>query len=465
MRQWLKFQLMKMILLINNENFSNINFSKLGSPINRIASVCFMVFTDIITYLLPNITFLVIICIYFLYKNTVFGTGFIVGNVLLFMYLYANWQEMIDSNENYEHFVNDNESYITEILGNMDKIIYRGQTKYEIGVFDEKCKNTIRSAFDFYSTVNNHGIVFNVILLFILIASIAYLIRLYFDKKITLTVFISFFTILLLYRDKMITLVQQVPDFIEFIGRTDSVLKNFANMENNYNLVLSRQYVDVKLAFETIRFENVNYKYDETDSHNVLDDCNLRVETNNHKIIGITGLSGNGKSTFAKLILKMYSPTAGKIYIDEQDIENVDCDYIRENITYVNQNTKLFDTKVIDNILYGCSDIDECQFYLQNILKYGKIRELFRNTNIYEKNAGSMGNNLSGGQRMVANVIGGLINPSKILVLDEPTNGLDHELKQELIGLIRDFAKYKNCIIVITHDKDCYQLFDENIEF
>jgi len=55
LRQWIKRQFINLILLLNNENFKEMNFSRLSSPINRVASVCFMVFTDIITYLLPKI--------------------------------------------------------------------------------------------------------------------------------------------------------------------------------------------------------------------------------------------------------------------------------------------------------------------------------------------------------------------------------------------------------------------------
>ena len=53
---------------------------------------------------------------------------------------------------------------------------------------------------------------------------------------------------------------------------------------------------------------------------------------------------------------------------------------------------------------------------------------------------------LSGGQRQIVNMIGGLINPSKILVLDEPTNALDPELKKEVLGLIKDFSRYKQAV-------------------
>jgi ABC-type bacteriocin/lantibiotic exporter with double-glycine peptidase domain len=83
---------------------------------------------------------------------------------------------------------------------------------------------------------------------------------------------------------------------------------------------------------------------------------------------------------------------------------------------------------------------------------------------IYKKEAGLLGENLSGGQRQIVNMIGGFINPSKILVLDEPTNALDPVLKKEIIGLIKDFKQYKQNIIIITHDKDVMRLFDTEIK-
>jgi putative ABC transport system ATP-binding protein len=97
-------------------------------------------------------------------------------------------------------------------------------------------------------------------------------------------------------------------------------------------------------------------------------------------------------------------------------------------------------------------------------MKYPKIQGLYKNVDIYNSYAGSLGENLSGGQRQVVNIISGLINPSKILILDEPTNALDHELKRELLMLIGDFKQYKKSIIIITHDRDVYALFDETLK-
>jgi len=464
LRQWMRHQLVKAMLIVNNENFSEINFTKLNSPINRISSVCFMVFNDMITYLLPNITFLIIISSYFLLKNTIFGVSFIFGNLILLVYLYLNWENMLVYNEDYEKHVNSTESYLQEILNNIDKIIYRGQTLNEIEIFSDKTNKSINKAFDFYSITSFHGTVMNCIVFIIIFLSIGYLIYLYFDKQIDFTIFVAFFTIILLYRDKMITIIQQIPDFIEFLGRSDSVLVHFKNMENDYDILKQneKQYKKVNLEFNKIYFENVSFGY-QSSNKLLFENMNLSLDIDN-KIIGMVGLSGRGKSTFMKLVLKLYKPKNGNIYIDGQNIDNIDPDYIRNNITYVNQNSKLFDKKVIDNMLYGCLDIDTCNEYLKKIMKYEKINELYKNVDIYNQRSGALGENLSGGQRQIVNIIGGLINPSKILILDEPTNALDPELKRELLDLIRDFKKYKKSIIIITHDRDVHDLFDEVVK-
>ena len=478
LRQWLRLQLVKILLLINNENFSETNFTKLYSPINRVSYVCSMLFNDIIAYLLPNIAFLFIISIYFLYKDAVLGTGFIIGNIFLILYLLYNWNDMLFHIEESEKYVIETESYLQEILNNIDKIIYRGQTANEIDVFSNKTTNSKNKVFAFFSNSNYHATIMYIIVFIIIFLSIGYLIFLYFKKKVDLTIFITFFTIILLYRDKMINVIQQVPDFIEFIGRTESLLTHFKNMDSAFDILKNTTYKELELDFKHIQFENVCFSYDKKNSSaadvpelsrslqihdkNVFNNFNIKLDTYN-KIIGITGLSGNGKSTFVKLILKLYKCEKGAIYIDDHNIENVDPDYIRKNMTYVNQTSKLFDKKVVDNMLYGCNDIDVCNAHLKEIMKYDKVKELYRKIDIYNKQSGAMGENLSGGQRQIINIIGGLINPSKILILDEPTNALDPELKREILEIIIDFRKYKQCIIIITHDRDVYPLFDETI--
>jgi ABC-type bacteriocin/lantibiotic exporter with double-glycine peptidase domain len=461
LRQWIRQQFVNMLLTINNEKMSNINFTQLASPINRISSVVFMGFTDLILYILPNVVFVIMVCLYLFYYDVTLGTMFMIGNLSILLYLFFVKDTMLDTNHKYEKSVNETETYLQEILNNIDKIIYRGQVDTEIDNFADKTKTSTNDAYDFYYKSNNYGLVMTTLVYLTMFAIVWYLITMFYKKNMNSTEFITIFTIIILYREKLATIIQQIPDMVEFIGRSNTVITRFEKMGIHY-LTAKNNYKPVDLPFNTFQFKDVCFKYSPEQAP-IFDKFNMTLDTNN-KIIGITGLSGNGKSTFIKLLLKLYKCDSGKIYIDNTDITTLSPDYIRENITYVNQNSKLFDKKIIDNMLYGCSDIDVCKENLEKVMKHDKIKELYRKLDIYNDRAGSLGDNLSGGQRQIVNVISGLVNPSKILVLDEPTNALDPALKQDLIQIIDDFRKERKCIIIITHDKDVYPLFDKRIE-
>jgi len=459
---WIKKEMLEIIFKTNNENFSGVNFTEFITPINRISHGSYLLFYNILTEMIPNLGFILMVSLYFLYTNSIFGISFLIANILIIYYIVYVWDDLMKVRMIYENKVNSNEKYLIDILNNMDKIILRGKTSYENETYNNITNESIEKTNNFYNTVNNHLLVVTILVYIVVLLSIFYLIKLCTSKKITVTMFITFFTILLLYRDRLVGTFQNLPDYLEFIGRVDFVMKKFDTLIGNYNPEdYNKIYDIVKMDFKEIYFNNVSFKYQGSTEY-IFENLNLKLKTQNN-IIGIVGYSGKGKSTFTKMILKFHKCNHGKILIDGKDIETMDSEYIRKNITYINQNSKLFDKKIIENILYGCNDLNVCKSHLNEIQKYKKIQEMFKKIDIHNKNAGLGGEHLSGGQRQIINIISGLINPCKILILDEPTNALDGELKRELLQLIYDFKKYKQCIIIITHDKEVYPLFDETI--
>ena len=463
-RPWVREKIVSLLLKTNNQKFSETNFSKLNSPINRIVDMYYFISHTVLDYMLPNLTYLLIVSIYFTFINPYYGLIFLIGNSILAIYWYFNVSSIMKSNDDYEKTIIKSDIHLIDLLNNVDKIIYRGQTNPEIQTFGGLSKMNIKKGKEYYDLSNYHITVMTAIIFAVVLISIYMLLGLYFKKKMDITMFITSFTILLLYREKMSTMIETLPELVDFIGRTENVLIHFQHVNDNYQKYKQNiDYKDNKLDFHKIKFENVTYKYGAS-ATNVFENRNYFLKTEKNEIVGITGPSGNGKSTFIKLLLRMYECNSGKITIDGVDLKDIDPDYIRKEITYVNQNSKLFDRKVIDNMLYGCNNREICDHFLEQILKYPNITKLYRNTDIKNKDAGLLGENLSGGQRQIVNMIGGLINPSKILVLDEPTNALDPQLKAEVLGLIKDLSKYKQAVIIITHDKDVFPLFTQQIQ-
>jgi ABC-type multidrug transport system fused ATPase/permease subunit len=461
-RGWSKNEIFKMLFIINNKEYNDINFTNFSSGINKFTGLMFTTFNNIVNYLIPNITLLFVIFLYFFLNNYYFGTIFLIGNIILYLYIYIKWNSMVEAQKIYEISQIDNDIMLNDSLNNFEKIIYRNQHLNEINNFKNKIDLSIDKGNKFLNNVNLNNFYVNIILYTLICILILYLIILYYNNNIKINIFITFFTILLLYRDRITILFQQIPDYLEFAGK-ENILYNYLNdkkylYENDKN---DKNYIENNnnLQFNKIEFKNVYFKYN--DKKYIFNDLNIVLDINN-KIIGFIGLSGNGKSTFVKLLIKMYK-YEGNILIDDISINNINTEYIIKNITYVNQNSKLFDKNLYDNIFYGCNK-NISKKYLEEIFQYKNIKNLFRNVD-FNKNIGLNGEKLSGGQRQVINIINGLITPSKIIILDEPTNALDPELKKEIIEIIKYFRNYKKCIIIISHDKDIYNIFDKTINF
>jgi ABC-type bacteriocin/lantibiotic exporter with double-glycine peptidase domain len=458
LKHYLTTELPKILLIINNETFNQINFNDLHSKILRLSNTFYFFFNNIFTTILPNIIFLLIISIILLYNNKKIGLIFIFGNLLIFILIFTLFNSIIKIYDLYEKDSYLFDNYLLEILSLIDKIVIRSNIKYEIEEIDKSKKNLDNISIKYSNYCNIILFGMNILSIIIIILCIGYLLNIFYSNKLSVTNFITIFIILGLYRETIILTISQIPEFVEMISRTKNIIKIFNDFDEDYLELSKKVYKEIDLNFDVIEFQNISFKYNKSNK-DLYNNISFKLILNN-QIIGILGNSGNGKSTIAKLLIKMYKVN-GNILIDNINIKDIDPNYIRKNIIYVSQNNKLFDRKIIDNILYGC-DNDYSKEQLKEIMKFKKINEFFKKIDI-NRNAGTLGDNLSGGQKQIINIINGFLINSKIIILDEPTNSLDLDLKKEVIELIKLFKKYKKAIIVITHDKDIMSILDEKI--
>jgi len=400
------------------------------------------------------------------YYDVKLGAMFIAGNLCWMFAIYLYWEDLRTLSRDYETSSLNTDTYLIEILNNMDKVIVRGQYGYENKQFEDLKETTIKKAYKYYSSVANVVLITDIIILSTIFACVGYSMYQVKTKQMSTVLFVTIFTLFIIFRERVTGIAVQLADMIELYGRSEAVLpsfKDFSHIIEEDKVENPLPYSNITTSFRQIVFNNITFKYPGTEDY-VLQNKSLVLNTNNNNIIGITGSSGNGKSTIMKIALKLYPLTEGEIKIDDVDIQSMDPQYIRKNITYINQNSRLFDKTIIDNIMYGCKDDDVCKEHFDNIMKYPRIVELFKELDIEKDTVGYSGEKISGGQRQIVNLISGLVNPSKILVLDEPTNALDSELKKEVIDIIKYFKQHKQCIIIITHDQDVHSTFDEHIK-
>ena len=375
--QWMRHKFMEFIILSNNEHFTNADTIKYTSPINRVSYGAFVFLNVIVSTLLPNIAFIAVITLYMLYSNLTLGTVFLLSNLFIFGYGMFTHESIMEYKRDYEQSANENENYVLDVFNNFDKIILRGEAQNEIGVYQTQTDKCIQKVNTFHHTVEIHSAIMRTIVYVVILASLYYLVILRKDNALETKEFIALFTILLMYRDRFTSIIGAFPSILEINGRVEYATEKLKDLKHDFTVDTIPQYAPHSLAFEVIEFSGVYYKYKKDDGY-LFNNLNLSIKPN-HNIVGITGLSGRGKSTLMKLLLRVYPCEHGKITIDGQDILTIDPIYIRHQITYVGQSAKLFNKRIRDNLMYGCTHTQECEKHLHAILQYPKIQKLYEN--------------------------------------------------------------------------------------
>ena len=210
---------------------------------------------------------------------------------------------------------------------------------------------------------------------------------------------------------------------------------------------------------ETIlELRNVSFKYQKSKSY-ILRNINWKI--NRYDKIALTGNIGSGKSTLLKLLLKIYEPDSGSIYVNGKCYSNVSIKMVHKFISFMPQNCVLFNRSLIENIQYGNKN-KIMKDDIIRLLKSNNITTFDNLSNGLDTLCGKNGNNLSGGQRQLVWFIRIYYSESSMVLLDEPTSSLDEKSKEMLLNLINVLLKNKTTII-ITHDPYMIKKFDNVI--
>lgn len=195
-----------------------------------------------------------------------------------------------------------------------------------------------------------------------------------------------------------------------------------------------------------MRFEDVSFAYEP--GHIVLKNISFEVRSGQH--IALVGPSGSGKSTLVSLLLRLYDPTRGRILIDGRDIRAYTLESLRAQISVVLQESILFAVDVRDNIAYGSSEVtpEEIEAAARLANAHDFIQALPQG---YNTILGERGATLSGGQRQRIAVARAAVRQAPIVVLDEPTTGLDRENEHEVQQALERLTRARTTF-VIAHD-------------
>ncbi len=192
---------------------------------------------------------------------------------------------------------------------------------------------------------------------------------------------------------------------------------------------------------DKIELKKISYEY--VKSKLVLQDISLTI--NKGDKIAFVGQSGSGKSTLVDLIIGLYKPISGEIYIDDIKITSQNIKSFRSKVGYIPQSIYLFDGTVGENVAFGY-EYDESKII--EVLKKANIHEFLDTKEGIYTNVGDGGIQLSGGQKQRIGIARALYSNPEILVLDEATSALDNETEAKIMDEIYEISEDKTLFII-----------------
>ncbi len=194
-----------------------------------------------------------------------------------------------------------------------------------------------------------------------------------------------------------------------------------------------------------ITFEKLSFQYE--DKSPVLSDINVKL--NKKETVALVGHSGAGKTTLINLILKLYDPTKGDIYLSGKSYKKVDHAWIRSHMTLVFQDAELFSSTVRENVSYGIDAATDTQ-----IIKALKLANAYEFVSKFkdglDANIGERGVKLSGGQKQRIQIARAILQNKPILILDEATSSLDSKSERLVQEALEKLMKNR-LVIIIAH--------------
>ena len=437
-----------------NVSYDNVKTGEIVSRLLKAPIFVSLFFTNFNKYVLPFFITMAITCVYLFYLNPkigAIGTLAILIYLVIFSWISIKSIDKVTSKESKENALLED---VDDTLNNSMSIISAGLSKTEQqrlaqlhDHYDEKLRSQLKAS----TLVKWVGAIINVFLFAVLIGF-----TLFFYKKNQLSsaTAISLITLTLFLVKHLRTLSRRVAESFVYFGTLKENNQFLKSLETSPEQIGHIKNLEIN---GNIRFQNVSFTYPNTNKKSL---HNISFSINAKDKIAIIGKSGSGKSTILKLILGLYQTQEGTIFINNQPINNINKDYLRSKISTVNQNIKLFNRTIMENIAYGTNKSHK---EITEKLQQLDIMKVFHNLpNGLNSNVGKYGDKLSGGQKQIIYLLRCYFRNNPIIILDEPTSSIDVYHKQFVLKMINELSK-KSTLIIVSHDPTIYSKIPKKI--
>lgn len=451
--EFLSFVRQRLLRLYLEKNKTDFNEASVSTDITRIFEVTrYMkdIFSWTAQFILPMCILIVVINSYFLYKLPVLGVINIGCNMTIVGYIYKTYPSLVDNSNRRETTYMNMVKKLDENFNNLLNIYLNNQTEQTLVTnerieteYTEIYKQQNQEVMTFTNTIKIANYVFAFVCLYAL-----YKYSKHNNDVDSKKQFVKILLIFTFYISTLENLAEDIPFYIMTMGNiknAEPFLRDVTNTQLRENYIQNYQ--------GDITIDNISFKYKDTP---IFTDFSMEVKKGER--VGIIGQTGKGKSTLMKLILQFYKVDSGTIYLDGQNINDINVDAIRHHINYINQKTTLFNDTILNNMRYGNEATDDEVIAL--LTTYDLMHVFKSVAMVVEKN----GANISLGMQKVIFLVRGLLKKSTVYILDEPFSSIDPTTRASVLKMIDVCTKGKT-LLVITHDSSGLDtLFDKVVE-
>ena len=440
------------ILNLKTFNFDNTSSGefqeKLRNDPDTISTVLQVIQNNVL-----NMITSICIMLYIFYINIYLGLIYLVGVIITYLIqrYYFNKYELYFKRG--KKFKEKNNTVLNEIMrGIRDiKVLNIGCKikDYASESLDLNTKNDSKTKLQYSKVWTIKRVMSNIIECIIIMIGIIFLL----EEEITLTNFL----IIYMYRYQVFDLMYSIGEIKEYLIEYNTSSKRILELFDN-NKYPIEEYGNIKLddCKGKIEIKNLSFSYNKK---LVLKDINIKIKEKTS--IAIVGESGSGKTTILNLLTKNYDTMDNTIYIDDIDINKLDRNSIRNNISYITQNPYIFNLSIKDNFMLLDSNITMKD--IKEACKIARIDKFIESlSDGYNTILGEGGITLSGGQKQRIAIARALLKKSKIILFDEATSALDNITQKEIQDSLNEISNDITIIIVahrLSTIKNCNKIF------
>lgn len=435
----------KNILRKYQNEYTDLDLGAIIGKITAIPTIMREITSDIAAWIMPRVIAIFVINIYFFYIHWKLG---LISLILIVIFIIINmnlFDKCINIATSRQLQQDSKNSEINDKLSNLYSIYSAGDIALEIEKYESNTLKVQKKSTSAIQCVNRNKIINIIFIILLFIILNGYITFLFKNKELSYHTLVALFITIIYYVPCFYNISESIPDITHYLGVLNNYNDFLGELEKTQHSTNVDKRPDIEISSGKIDIKNLNFDYNGT--RPLFHNLNLQINSGDH--VAFIGQSGNGKSTLIKLIMGYYHVDDNTVFIDGQDINKYNLESLRKQICFVNQNSKLFNMSIYDNIAYGNqlshNDIDK----LISNIGIGRIFDGLKNG--LNTSAGVNGDQLSGGQKQMIHILRAIGKKNKIIVMDEPTAAIDVANRDLVIKAIVQMSKNKT-LLLITHD-------------